>query len=228
MPADKLRLIALSLALLMIFSIFPESTTPASSLDVLRINGNSIADEVWSCDFDDGNLSGWSIYAIEGYPPYENPPGHFSVEDGSLRANSTGEEFNIATHNSSVAYGTWSFDVDVVDTYNHEIVIPFLSIEWTFENWGIQSYFIQIVTGLYENSNETRLQAGKCVADSASPRGRRLYWYENFLYDDIFGWKHFVITREDNGQFYVYMNGTLALDFLDNQHTTCNEFIFST
>jgi hypothetical protein len=226
MSTNKLKLIALSVALVMICSVIPESESPVMLLDIVTVNQSTSAAEVWSCDFDDGNISDWSIYGIEGqYPPYTNPPGNFTTEDGVLRSNSTGEVFSIATHNSSVAYGTWSFDVDVVDTYNHEIVIPFIMIEWDLADWGIQDYFFQIVTGMYQSSDQPRLQAGKAYV---TVEGSAIEWYGPYLHDDILGWKHFIITRDITGQFYFYMNGTLAFGFKDTQHTTCNEFIFST
>jgi hypothetical protein len=144
-----------------------------------------------------------------------------------LRANGIGDVWSQAFVNSSVAYGTWDFDVDVVDNYVHEIVIPFIMIEWTFDNLGIQCYFIQIVTGMYGTSPDPRLQAGVCYP-SGSPGGRAIDWYDDYLYEDILGWKHFTITREDAGEVSVYMNGTLAIEWKDNRHTTCNEFAFGT
>ncbi len=228
MSSKKLKLIALSVALVMVCSVIPGANSPIALPDIERVDWSASAAEVWSYDFDDGNFSDWRVYGIEGKTlPFSNPPGNFTTEDGALRSNSTGEVFSIATHNSSVAYGTWSFDVDVVDTYNHEIVIPFIMIEWNLEIWMKLAYFLQIVTGMYDNSPQPRLRAGKVIPGS-SPSGTTAVWYESFPYDDILGWKHFVITRDFTGQFYVYINGTLALNFKDNQHTTCNEFVFST
>lgn len=227
MSSKKLKLIAFSVSLVMICSVIPGSDNPVVQPEIVSVNQSTSAAEVWSYDFNDRNISDWSIYAIEGNRPYTNPPGNFSTEDGVLRANGTGRIFSIASINSSVAYGTWTFDVDVVDTYNHEIVIPFLMIEWTSDDWMRKNYFIQIVTGMYQTTDQKRLQGG-IVAPSSSPGGFGITWIEPFPYEDIFGWKHFVITRESSGQFYVYINGSLALDFKDNQHTICNEFIFST
>ena len=159
--------------------------------------------------------------------PYTNPPGNFTAEDGVLRANGSEERWSQAFVNSSVAYGTWEFDVDVVDTYNHEIVIAFITVEWNLYQMAIKCYFIQIVTGTYDDDTRLRLQAGKCYATD-SPRGRDVSFYDDILYEEILGWKHFTITREDKGQFSVYMNGTLAIEWKDNEYKTCNEFAFGT
>ncbi|MHA2376880.1 MAG: hypothetical protein ACXAB9_11995 [Candidatus Thorarchaeota archaeon] len=93
-----------------------ETAQNKPAAEVWSCDQNKPAAEVWSCDFDDGIPSDWEIYGFEGIIPYSNPPGSFSTDDGSLRSNSTGTVASMAHVNSSVAYGTWSFDVDVVDT----------------------------------------------------------------------------------------------------------------
>jgi len=184
------------------------------------------ADTVWLEDFDDGNISEWGIYAIAGEFPYNNPPGNFTVKDGALRVNGSDGGMSIANRSSQVAYGTWDFDIDVVDTSNDEIVIYFLSQKWNLTHWGIDGYFLLIVTGEYNNIYQPRLKPGKVYA-APNERGRLVQWYQEYPYNDILGWKHFTITRQGNGQFYIYMNGTLACGFKDNQHTTCNQFCFA-
>ena len=184
------------------------------------------ADVVWTENFDDRNISDWGIYSIAGEFPYINPPGNFTVEDGALRVNGTDGGMSIANTSCSVAYGTWDFDIDVVDTSDDEIVIYFFSQKWNLTHWGIDGYFLLIVTGEYANYDQPRLKPGKVYA-APIPRGRLVQWYQEYEYNDILGWKHFTITRQDNGQFYIYMNGTLACGFKDNQHTTCNQFCFA-
>jgi hypothetical protein len=227
MASSKLKVIAICVVLTIVLSATPRVESPKATHGIVVTDRSAPAAIVWSDDFDDHNISDWGIYGIVGTRPYTAVPGNFTAEDGVLRANGTEDTFSIATVNSSVAYGTWTFDVDVVDTYNHEIVIPFIMIKWTIESWGIDCYFFQIVTGMYESDPQPRLQAGKTYA-SDSPGGRAVVWFGSFPYDNILGWKNFIITRENDGQFYVYINGTLAMGFKDNQHTTCKEFIFST
>ncbi|MFX1483966.1 MAG: hypothetical protein ACFFCP_12365 [Promethearchaeota archaeon] len=223
----KLKFLAIVFAFIILGSVIPVNNSPIETSTIAPVEVNKPADVAWSEDFDDGNISDWGIYGIVAPWPYTSVPGNFSVEDGALRANGTGEVWSIANTSSKVAYGTWTFDVDVVASYNHEIVIPFLMLKWTLVDWGIDCYFLQIVTGVYEDDPQPRLQAGKTYAANIN-RHREVVWFGSYAYDDMLGWKHFIITREDNGQFYVYMNGTLALGFKDNQHTTCNEFVFST
>ena len=233
MQSKKLKLIALSFTLVMMCSVLQGAETPVILRDIVSVNQNTTAAEVWSRDFDDGNISDLIVFAIDDGLPYNEYPGNFTAEDGSLRPG--GEHFNIALMNSSVAYGTWSFDVFVVDQpIDHEIVIPFILNDYSSEVWLKEAYFFQIVTGQYGNFlypgtalDQPRLQAGK-MWKTDSPVGRAVVWTDQFDTNDIWGWKNFLITREDSGQFYVYMNESLTLGFKDVQHTTCNYFGFST
>lgn len=227
MQSKKLKLVALSFALVMICSVLQGAENPVLLRDIVSVNQNTTAAEVLSRNFDDGNISDWTIYAIDNGVPYNIYPGNYSAEDGTLR--SGGDHFNIALLNCSVAYGTWNFDVYVVDQpIDHEIVIPFILIEYTSELYLKQAYFFQVVTGLYRGDDQPRLMVGKMSLSSSSHEGRTAVWFDSFPSDDIWGWKHFVITRDDTNQFYIYMNGSLALSFKDGEHTTCNQFGFST
>jgi hypothetical protein len=144
-----LKLVAVSITFVMVCSVIPGADNPIVLPDVFVVDQSEPAEEVWFYDFNDDNLTDWEIYGFEGMIPYSNPPGSFSTDDGSLRINSTGTVASMAHVNSSVAYGTWSFDVDVVDTVLHDIVIPFIMVSWTLDAWWIDCYFFQIVTGMY-------------------------------------------------------------------------------
>lgn len=228
MKNKRMKLLSFLFVLVIVCSVIPGAESPVKATHYVAVDQMELSEEVWSENFDDHDISDWNIFGITGTPPYTVVPGNYTAEDGVLRANGSEDIWSIAARNSSVAYGTWSFDIDVVDTYIHEIVIAFLTLDWTYDRWGINTYFIQIVTGLYGNSAEPRLQGGTAYA-SDSPGGRTIDWCERYLYEgDILGWKNFIITRESDGQFYVYINGTLALDFKDNRHTTCEEFHIGT
>ena len=231
MSSRKLKLIAFICGIAIMSPVFLLET-PLETINLALIEKHNPADLVFSYDFDDGNLSDWSWFAIDDGIPYNEYPGNVSVANGSMTMG--GEHWNIAYVNSSVAYGSWSFDVFVVDNDEHEIVIPFILIEYTTDVYLKQAYILQIVTGYYPGFlipgteyDQPRLQTAKISLYTGSPTGRSLVWTDQFDTDDIWGWKNFTITREDDGQFYIYMNGVPVLDFKDNQHTTCNYFAFS-
>ncbi|MFW9793924.1 MAG: hypothetical protein ACFFEE_06475 [Candidatus Thorarchaeota archaeon] len=226
MANNRMKLIALSFALIMVCSAIPGTESPISTTNIVTVDQMELSAEVWSDNFDDHDISDWTIYGINGTRPFDVVPGNFTAEDGVLRANGTELAWSIAARNSSVAYGTWTFDVDVVDNYKHEIVIPFIIIEWNLEIWARRAYFVQVVTGEYMGDPTPRLQGGTVIpTDSPGPLNYMIEWWESYPYDgEILGWKNIIITRESDGQFYVYINGTLALNHKDNRYTTCEEF----
>ena len=224
MSNNAMKLVAIFLVIIMICSVIPETRISTERVVIKKINNKNTSDEVWSFDFDDGNYSDWTFYGNQGTMPYTEEVGNFSAEDGALRA--TGDYFNIATVNSSVAYGTWTFDVDIVDTPIHEIVISFLTVSWSIEVNGLECYFLQVITGLYGTSAQPRLQLGRVIPTPDSPAPRSITWLGRYDYDDLLGWKNFIITRENNGQFYIYMNQTLVIGVKDSLYTKCNEFLF--
>ncbi|MFW9925771.1 MAG: hypothetical protein ACFFDM_03275 [Candidatus Thorarchaeota archaeon] len=228
MKNKRMKLLAFLFVLVIVCSVIPGAESPVKATHYVTVDQVELSAEVWSDNFDDRDISDWNIYGINGTQPFTVVPGNFTAEDGVLRANGTELAWSIAARDSPVAYGTWRFDVDVVDNYNHEIVIAFFQLVWSLDVWGIDGYFVQIVTGMYGGNAQPRLQAGTVYA-SSSPIGRTVDWWEPYPYDgDILGWKNIIITREPDGQFYVYINGTLALDHKDNRHTTCEEFHFGT
>ena len=151
----KMKLLALSFALAIVCSVIPAAESPVATTKVTTVDQMELSAEVWSDNFDDHDISDWTIYGLNGTTvPFDVVPGNFSAEDGVLRANGTELAWSIAAKNSSVAYGTWTFDVDVTDSYSHDIVVAFLQLDWSLEVWGIDGYFIQISSGA-----EPRLRA---------------------------------------------------------------------
>jgi len=236
MSSNKLKIVAIAIVFIIMYSVIPMNDSPKRevSTDVI-FDRHCLAGEVWSDNFDDHDISDWTIYGVNGTRPFDVVSGNFTAEDGVLRANGTVLAWNIAARNSSVAYGTWTFDVDVVDNYMHEIVIVFIQNEWTLESWGNRGYFFQIVTGEYMEDPTPRLQGATVIpTESPGPINYRIEWWDSYLWEsypydgDILGWKNIIITRELDGQFYVYINETLALSHKDNRHSTCAEFHIGT
>jgi hypothetical protein len=224
---NKMKLVAPLVVLFLMCSVTQGTERPVAKANIVRVEQMELSAEVWSENFDDHNISDWSVFGVTGDLPFDAFPGNFTAEEGVLRANGSEDIFSVATKNSSVAYGTWSFDVEVVETSHHEIVIPFIMLEYDLEDWFQRCYFIQILSGLYGGSSQHRLR-GAVVYPSSSPGGRTVDYAEDYEVDDLLGWWNIIITREDDGQFYVYLNETLVLNFKDSRHTTCEEFMFIT
>ncbi|MFX0206221.1 MAG: hypothetical protein ACFFDT_09550 [Candidatus Hodarchaeota archaeon] len=162
---------------------------------------------VWSDDFNDGNYDGWTI---------QN--GTFSATNYMLVATGSKFEWHVANHTSTLVYGTWTFDIYLNETENTDyFFIHFLATNAVlYDEMPLNSYSIVISFG---------------------PRGYQLWKTTNTDthesttlghtdYEPTPGWNHIDVTRHTNGQFYVYVNNSLAISALDNEITTSNQFIY--
>ena len=82
MKTKLLKFTALLIGLVFVFSLFTQSAAAV----------------VWSDNFDDGNYDGWTV-----------EDGDYSVTDGALRSEATGDLNNIIWYPSTTAVGTWNF-----------------------------------------------------------------------------------------------------------------------
>lgn len=144
---------------------------------------------VWSDNFNDGNYDGWTVLN-----------GTLNVEDNVLWVESPSTACIV--HPSSVAIGTWSFDVysqgphqlvQIIGTKPRVIPGPIYMIwiggDINLYLWDEDFYNLQF----FQNSTRTDSARG-------STKTKGLHW------------QHFDITRSSDGRICVYHNGTLALD----------------
>ena len=178
-----------------------------------------ISAEVWSDDFSDGNIDDWEIWGFNATDA-EPCEGSYSLADGSLRAD--GVNTSVASHVCQMTTGTWSFDVDCVSTDSNHFYIAFFSgtptnitIDPPFE------YGIMVVTGVFA-SFDTEFVVYRRSAGStnlASLVGR-------YDMNEVTGWHHIDITRDSDGRFYVYFNGTLEIEGIDTTLSSAEYFSF--
>jgi hypothetical protein len=206
-------------------SCISDMETEAIGLDEMNLLTPSTI--VWSESFEN-DLDDWSIYGINhtADPDYLID-GNFSINGGVLRA--TGPEWNHASHNSSVAFGTWSFDVDVqkpVDEFHFYVAFSVahfsqrdLDEERLSPGYAVGFYIID--TG----PDEIRLVRG---SHDLSPNALFMDYYYT---QNIIGWHNIIITRQDRDptyQFYVYMDGTLILEGRNKDYSTGDRFLLAT
>lgn len=178
----------------------------------------------WSDDFSDGNLDGWTI---------QN--GNFSVVNGTLLA-AGGiifdyyDPLNQISHPSSIAYGTWSFDVKVNTTSiaTVEVFDVYLAIEEWRTKEDQDGYILTIspdpsggAFGIktpgfylrYESLEISEIILGEYAGLEVYPNGL----------PDVF---HVDVTRNMDGHFNLFVDGTLKLEAMDNTQTSSNVFGF--
>ncbi|MFX1299351.1 MAG: hypothetical protein ACFFAL_00875 [Promethearchaeota archaeon] len=167
-----------------------------------------IANGAWDDDFDDSDYFGWTVLN-----------GTYSALNQVLEANGTSiNEWHNIYHESSVAYGFWSFDILANDTGGglNFILVSFLADElappqanWLNPNNG---YTLEL------NSRDRFIELIPWTG--GSPDTQIGHWDAPAL----LGWQHVNITRNSDGLFNVYINGTLRIEGTDNTYTTSSFF----
>lgn len=215
---------------LVILLILPVTSAGTFGFDINERYTASYMVPVWVDNFNVG-LDNWRIWGFnESADPIVSTAGNFSNVDHTLRA--YGEEWNVAQHNSTVAYGTWSFDIDLVQTPRNHCLVAFISGWEDTPPPGQElvidpsySYGMIFATGEFRNQNTSfvlfRRSAGMTgVTDIATydpdndPESSG--WHE--------GWYHIDITRDTRNKFKVFINGTLRMEVTDNSFTTSEVF----
>ena len=180
---------------------------------------------VWSDDFNDGNYDGWTVTGINmtALPPVL-VDGNYSVDDGLLRATGEGEGWiwNLASHPSSVATGTWSFDIDSPPTepgLTH-FYVYFMSADTEIVDGIPDGYAIKVEMILYQGFRGFQLE--KYVDGS----NHLLAQYQTE--EDVIGGYHIDVTRTSSGEFNIWINGTHRMAAQDQAISSSGYFRFST
>jgi hypothetical protein len=78
------------------------------------------AETVWYDTFDDKEADGWEMEILDwDLPdPFTEEAVEYDTSAGTLKApgDTPGNIWYLATHESNIDYGTWSFDVNIIDT----------------------------------------------------------------------------------------------------------------
>ena len=218
-----LKIIAVSVVLVMLSTVsirqIPEIADCSQTTDA--ISRAIPAAEIWSDNFDDEDISDWQLFVVNHTAdPDTLLPGNSTAEGGVLRQLDL--EWSYAGHNSSVAFGTWSFDVDIqvpVDEYHFYVVFISEQFDDDWLTYG-QIGSAYGVGFYYQPAGhfEFRLTRGYHAT------GPIFMDYDT--HDNIIGWRNIIVTRELSGQFYVYLDGDLILKGIDTFHTTSDRFYF--
>ena len=131
---------------------------------------------VWSDDFEDGDYAGWEEYGTAGF---------YYVKEGALTVGP--EMTGDIVHRTEVAYGAWSFDVFISDK-----IKALNRIGIMYDEEGIYGLGIYIRTELNTVINFFHTKSGEVSVVGT---------FENE--DQISGWNHFDITRDEAGHSIV-------------------------
>ena len=166
--------------------------------------GNS--EVVWSEDFDDGDYDGWPA----GF-------GEWAIINGTLQGQepSPDRPYCLLKKPSTLAYGTWSFDVNLKK--GKSLSIAFINNNETFSTYG-HWYELDLLprTG---STVFSFVKVGGAYSDT-----KEIFTYyttEEELHDT---WHHIDITRELDGRFSFYLDAEFLFDIFDNNIVTSEEF----
>ncbi|MFX1484933.1 MAG: hypothetical protein ACFFCP_17280 [Promethearchaeota archaeon] len=165
----------------------------------------------WSDDFNDGDYDGWTIFENESNWTATN--NYLQIDQGS--------EGGIS-HPSTVAYGTWSFDVKADEDSFDGFAVDFISNdvnEVGTDHWNC--YWLSF--------GEAIQPEGKAAAISL-----RYYNYSTGAVTidsaedpiPLAGWLHIEVTRTTAGLFSVYHNGSLIMQGAHTEMETSELFMF--
>ncbi|UCE10696.1 MAG: hypothetical protein JSW61_01830 [Candidatus Thorarchaeota archaeon] len=167
----------------------------------LRPTGSNMPSAVvWSDDFNDGDMDGWETWEYFGGDV------NFTVVDGIVY--SGGDGINMASHDSNVAYGTWSFDI-LIGGYQLSGV-NFIN-DATGMGYGLR-FCIESHNGIGQSSIQL-------IKD----------YPEVLLAHRVMnpsGWNNITVTRDNTGYFCVYDDENLIIEAVENSITTSVDVLF--
>jgi hypothetical protein len=121
--------------------------------------------------------------------------GNFWVDNGVLSSKTEGDLYHLST----VLSGTWSFDLYLISN-------PGLTHEVQFTEGGTNYQMISV-----ENNPNTQIW----VTTQMDPEEEITSNID--LGEELTGWHHFDVTRDESGWIKVYMDGQFLIEHFDNR-----------
>jgi hypothetical protein len=181
---------------------------------------------VWSEEFE--NLDDWELFGynvVFGYHMAGTP--NLIIEDGALTRDPLAQGLQIAYHNSSVAYGTWSFDWIVDPGSEGTLIVNFIQNNHYPSSLNVSGVRYKEVnyTGyalyLEHTSNSFEFSLSKWENTDNQTIGQKLKTQTQTREDGI---HHISIGRDSNGKFTIVRNSIVIMTEQDNGFTTSEYF----
>ncbi|MFX1286507.1 MAG: hypothetical protein ACFFB5_22920 [Promethearchaeota archaeon] len=187
-------------------------------------SGASPATIIWEEDFE-SDLDNWKIFGVDA-ETRQPRPGNFSIIDGTLRIKGNTTLYSIAEHPSTQATGTWSFDVNVTPSPDHFYIAFFggefgnFTGEDGFEKACPSEYGVMPVPEWFS------VWFKEFVFYKRKNGSSNIVELGSFHPPQILGWHHFDITRNIEGKFNVFIDGSNCTSFQDTTYNTTGVFKF--
>jgi hypothetical protein len=205
---------------------------------VLRVS----AATVWAEDFGAENLDEWNLSRFTIDPSgvhTQHNVSEFSIVNGALTAPNTQNwnHPNRALHNSTVAYGTWSFDWVVAEGSTHKthdgVLFIHTDLEHNYNTTGLTqaeyyaglSGYVLVLSSL-SFSDGPAIYPGLAIVKYTTQEPGYEFLGSHQLSTAPIGSHHIVITRDSQGEFKIYFDSSLSIQVTDNSTTTSEKFGF--
>jgi hypothetical protein len=181
---------------------------------------------VWASDFTGGNIAGWEIWGMNYTEPAGPLPPNYSVAEDMLRFQGLTNHWTIASYNTTLGVGTWSFDLDVQDQERHHFYVAFFGGYWDNDSiaWPDWQPSVPYEYGIAPFTDAYLDWDSEFVLYRASVGRGSFVTLARYSPPEMIGWHHIDITRDASGLLGVYLNGTLCMSATDTLYTTTECF----
>ncbi|MHA2168826.1 MAG: transcriptional regulator [Candidatus Kariarchaeaceae archaeon] len=183
------------------------------------------AGEVFTDDFDDGDLEGWDLWGWNWTTPIIYAWEGSMINDNGILTSENPQNgmWSYACQESTVVYGTWSFDW-LPSATNARDFVSFISEDsWDWVN----STQIKTAYGYYlwlNPGNAGVIQGIQLQKHSGTALDVNVGTYTAL--EGLEGWHSLDITRTINGQFKIFVDGELVIEETDTDITESTKFCF--
>ncbi len=193
------------------------------------VTGTVVWEETFEGVEDLDDLIDWEFFGVAGWYYYNHTipfDPKFTLVNGTLAGPSllTSDNLNTsqALHNSTVAYGTWSFDVYFSDPYALTVEFVFNSVEdyYRYDNAANVMDYLSDKTG-YALGFQSNTILFICYN---SVNGHNIAIEKSI---DLTGYHHIDITRNSDGLFIVFFDKLPIIQYTNTLTTTSKKFGFT-
>ena len=185
---------------------------------------------IWSDDFEDNNLDDWTTELLDWdlFDAFTGETVEFDLSEGTLKCpgDTPGNIWYLANHESTVEYGEWSFDVNIIGTPWEHFYVFIMTGDW--EDYPSKAYGYDIVFSTEHGYPEEDSMGAVALFKRDGWKASWDTLDEWSTSEELTGWHTVKVTRDIDGVFDVYFDEELILHVEDEEPMSdfCTAFRF--